>query len=82
MQPIIIPRQAKHLLQRATAGEEMGLSIKMSQLGHYETIRTFGNAHWERTPRAKSRENDVIYLVLGYTEGCGDGKTHCGEDER
>jgi hypothetical protein len=34
----------------------MGLSTKMSQLGHYETIRTLGNVHWERTPRAKSRE--------------------------
>jgi hypothetical protein len=48
----------------------MGLSTKMSQIVHYETIRTLGTCignglheHWERPSRAKSREYEVIYLV-------------------
>ena len=27
----------------------MALSTKMSQLGHFETIRTFKNMHWEHS---------------------------------
>ena len=38
----------------------VALSTKMSQLGHYETIRIRGNMHWERSSRAKSHENDFI----------------------
>ena len=38
----------------------MAFSTKMSQLGHYETIRTLGKVHWERSSWAKSRENDFI----------------------
>jgi hypothetical protein len=41
----------------------------MSQLGHYETICTFGNVHWERSTRAKSRENDFIDMALEQQEG-------------
>ena len=32
----------------------------MSQLGHYETIRTNGNVHWERSLRANPREIVII----------------------
>ena len=32
----------------------------MSQLGHYETIRTNGNVHWELSSRANPCENDII----------------------
>jgi hypothetical protein len=42
---------------------KMRLSTKMSQLGHYETIRTSRNVHWERASQAKSRENQFIYNV-------------------
>jgi hypothetical protein len=38
----------------------MALSTNMSQLGHYDTIRTLGKVHWERSSQAKSRENDFI----------------------
>ena len=30
----------------------MALLIEMSQLGHYETIRTDGNVPWEHSSRA------------------------------
>jgi hypothetical protein len=38
----------------------MALSTKMSQLGHYEIIRTHGNVHLERSSRAYSPEDDFI----------------------
>jgi hypothetical protein len=34
----------------------MGILTKMSQLGHYESIRTHGNVHWERDSRVNTRE--------------------------
>ena len=38
----------------------MALLTKMSQLGRFETIRTDGNMHWERSSRAKPREIVII----------------------
>ena len=38
----------------------MALLTKMSQLSHYETIRTDGNMHWERSSRANPREIIII----------------------
>ena len=38
----------------------LALLTKMSQLGHYETIRTDGNVHWERSSRANPREIVII----------------------
>ena len=32
----------------------------MSQLGHYETIRTYGNVHWKHSSRANPREIVII----------------------
>lgn len=43
----------------------MALSTKMRQYDQYETIRTFGNVHWERSSRAKSREYALIDNVFG-----------------
>jgi hypothetical protein len=57
----------------------MGLSTKMSQLGHYETIRTFGNVHWEHSSRAKSREYDLIDSVWNNKMVIKKLKTHCFE---
>jgi hypothetical protein len=48
---------------------KMALSTKMSQLGHYETIRTFGNVHWEHSTRVKSHENNSINMALEQLEG-------------
>ncbi len=41
----------------------MRLLIKMSQLGHYETIRTDRNVHWERSSRVNPREIAIINKV-------------------
>ena len=41
----------------------LALLTKMSQLGHYETIRTDGNVHWERSSRVNPREIAIIDKV-------------------
>ena len=38
----------------------VALLTKMSQLGHYEIIRTDGNVHWECSSRANPREIVII----------------------
>ena len=38
----------------------MALLTKMSQLGHYETIRSDGNVHWEHNSRANPHEIVII----------------------
>ena len=41
----------------------MALFTKMSQLGHYETIRTDGNVHWERSSQVNPCEIAIIDKV-------------------
>ena len=38
----------------------MALLTKMIQFGHYKTICTDGNVHWERSSRANPREIVII----------------------
>ena len=40
-----------------------GCNTKMSQLGHYETIHTDRNVHWERSSRVNPREIAIINKV-------------------
>ena len=38
----------------------MALVTKMSKLGHYETIRTYGNVHWKHSSRANPHKIVII----------------------
>ena len=41
----------------------LALLAKMSQLGHYETIGTYGNVHWERSSQVNPHEIAIIDKV-------------------